>query len=110
VRHNRLALYTIGAAVVIDAVLGALYSEFTPGLPLWHGLYCALANAVTDGGDVTPVNDAGYAIQACEYVTVVPLVAAAFSLFTSALSSVHIRPLHHRLDRVETLLTPDKDA
>lgn len=97
--HHRVALVTIAAALALDVILGALYSVFTPGLPLWHGLYCALANAVTDGGDVQPANGAGYAVQACEYVTVVPLVAATFSLFTSALSSVHVRASEQRIKR-----------
>jgi hypothetical protein len=97
VTHHRIALATIAAALVLDFALGLAYSAATPHLPWWHGLYCALANAVTDGGDVQPQNGAGYAIQAAEYVTVVPLVAATFSLFTSALSSVHVHASERRL-------------
>lgn len=86
--HHRVALLVVTSALVLDAALGALYSLATPGLPLWHGLYCALANAVTVGGDVAPVNAAGYAIQAAECSLVVPLFAATFSLFTSGLADV----------------------
>jgi hypothetical protein len=100
VKHHHIAMVTIAVAMVLDAVLGVLYAEVTPGMPVWHGLYCALANAVTDGGDVTPVNHAGYIIQAIEYATVVPLFGASFSLFTSALSSMHLRLVHARLARL----------
>lgn len=85
--HHRRAVATITAAAILDALLGALYAAATPGLPLWHGLYCALANAVTVGGDVSPVNSAGYAIQSVECLLVVPLFAATFSLFTSGLTA-----------------------
>ena len=104
-KHHHIALITVVVALVLDAVLGVLYAKVTPGMPVWHGLYCALANAVTDGGDVTPANHAGYIIQAIEYATVVPLFGASFSLFTSALSSMHLKPVHSRLAR----LTGDKD-
>lgn len=106
--HHRIAVLTVAAALALDVILGALYSVVTPGLPLWHGLYCALANAVTDGGDITPVNGAGYAIQAAEYATVVPLFAATISFFTSGLSAAHVRPLHGRLSRMERLLGGDE--
>jgi hypothetical protein len=100
VKHHHIALVTLAVALVLDVILGVLYATVTPGMPVWHGLYCALANAVTDGGDVTPANGAGYIIQAIEYATVVPLFGASFSLFTSALSSVHLRPVHARLARL----------
>lgn len=85
--HHRRAVATITAAVALDTLLGALYSAATPHLPLWHGLYCALANAVTLGGDVSPANTAGYVIQTVECLLVVPLFAATFSLFTSGLTA-----------------------
>lgn len=99
-KHHHIAMVTVAAALALDVILGVLYALVTPGMPVWHGLYCALANAVTDGGDVTPVTGAGYIIQAIEYATVVPLFGASFSLFTSALSSVHLRPVHARLARL----------
>lgn len=87
-RHHSRALATVAGALVLDAALGLAFAAVTPHLTWWHGLFCALANAVTDGGDAPPVNAPGYAITALEYVTVVPLFAAAFSLFTSGLADV----------------------
>ena len=95
--HHRIALIVIAAALVLDAALGLAYAV-AEHLPAWHGLFCGLANAVTDGGDVPPRNAAGYAITAAEYLLVVPLFAATFSLFTSGLSAIHIRGIHVKLD------------
>lgn len=96
-RHHRLALATIGVALAVDAGLGLAFAAVTPGLPWWHGLFCGLANAVTDGGDVAPRTGPGYVITALEYLTVVPLFAATFSLFTSALASTHVLASEKRI-------------
>lgn len=95
--HHRLALVTIGAALTLDVILGLAFAAVTPGLPWWHGLFCSLANAVTDGGDVGPRTGPGYAITALQYLTVVPLFAATFSLFTSGLAGIHIRAAEERI-------------
>jgi hypothetical protein len=105
VSHHRIALIVIAAALVLDAGLGLGFAA-AEHLPAWHGLFCGLANAVTDGGDVAPTNTAGYAVTAAEYVLVVPLFAATFSLFTSGLSAIHIRGIHKRLDEMQ----PQADA
>lgn len=97
--HHRIALIVIAAAAVLDAALGFGYAA-AEHLPAWHGLFCALANAVTVGGDVPPTDPAGYAINAAECLLVVPLFAATFSLFTSGLSAIHIRSIHQRLDEL----------
>lgn len=98
-KHHQIALVTVGAAVVLDTGLGLAYGSAEHIGP-WHGLYCALATAVTVGGDIPPVNSAGYVIMALICATVVPLFGASFSLFTSALSSVHLRPVHRKLARL----------
>lgn len=95
--HRRRALLAIAVAVLLDAGLGLAYSAVTPGLPVWHGLFCALANAVTVGGDVPPANAAGYLITALECALVVPLFAAAFSLLTSGLTAVHVAASEKRM-------------
>lgn len=94
--HHRIALAVIAAALVLDAGCGLAYAV-AEHIPAWHGLYCSLANAVTLGGDVPPVNPAGYAINAVECFLVVPLVAATFSLFTSGLTAGHVRRSESRL-------------
>lgn len=88
--HHRLAVVTVVTALVLDVACGYLFARFQH-IPVWHGLFCALANAVTDGGDVGPTTRGGYAVTAAEYVLVVPLFAATFSLFTSALAAMHVR-------------------
>lgn len=87
-RHHRLALIILAAAICIGLTAGAAYAHFE-GLALWRGWYCALANGVTVGGDVTPHNGAGYGINVFECVTIAPLIAAAFGLFTSGLVAGH---------------------
>ena len=95
--HHRLALLTILSALVLDAGAGLAYSAATPHLSWWHGLYCALANAVTLGGDVSPANGWGYLINSIECITIVPLFAATFSLFTSGLTATHVRKSERRI-------------
>jgi hypothetical protein len=97
VTHRRRALAVILAAILLDTGLGLAYAAETPGLPWWHGCFCALANAVTVGGDVPPVNAAGYVVTALECALVVPLVAAAFSLLTSGLTAVHVAASEKRV-------------
>lgn len=98
-RHHRLALLVITGALVLDAGLGLAYAAVTPGLPWWHGWYCALANAVTVGGDVPPANGAGYAIQAAECLVIVPLFGATFSLLTSGLTQSHVAASEDRIKK-----------
>lgn len=87
---HRPALITIVAAVVLLLGFGWLHSR-AMGWPLWHGEFCSLANGVTDGCDAPPATHYAYLVSALEYVTVVPLLAATFSLFTSRATSRHVR-------------------
>jgi hypothetical protein len=88
VSHRTVAWLVIGAAVTLDGVLGLLFGR-VEHIPEWHGLFCGLANGVTDGCDIPPSTGWGYGITAIEYVTVVPLLAASFSLFSAWLSGKH---------------------
>jgi hypothetical protein len=96
--HRRLAAITVAAALALDSVCGCLFAAYQH-LPLWHGLYCALANAVTVGGDVAPTTPGGYAVTAAECLLVVPLFAATFSLLTSGLAAVHVRESEERVKK-----------
>jgi hypothetical protein len=98
VSHHRLALIVIGSALVLDAGLGVAYAA-AMHIAVWHGLYCALANAVTLGGDVSPSNGWAYAVNAAECLTVVPLFGATFSLFTSGLTAGHVARAEGRIKR-----------
>jgi hypothetical protein len=95
-RHSRLALTTIAAAILLDVILGWLYSA-CEHLPALHGMYCGLSNGVTVGCDVTPVNASGYVLNAIECLLAVPLWTAAFSLLTSALTSGHVAASEKRI-------------
>jgi hypothetical protein len=95
--HHRLAALVVLAALILDTVCGAVFSV-AQQIPLWHGLFCALANAVTVGGNVPPSTPLGYAVTAVECALVVPLFAATFSLFTSGLTAVHV---HQARDEIK---------
>lgn len=94
--HHRIALAVIAAALGLDALFGLLFAA-AEHIAVWHGLYCALANAVTVGGDVAPTTPGGYVVNAGECLLVVPLFAATFSLFTSGLTAGHVRRAEVRL-------------
>ena len=90
IRH-RAALATIAAAAVLDIAGGlgfAAAERLTPGA----GLYWAVTTATTVGyGDVVPRTAAGHVVAVAVMLTVIPLFAATFSLFTSGLTRVHVR-------------------
>lgn len=87
--HRSIAGYVFVAALIVDFFCGLGFSV-AQSIPLWHGLYNALANAVTLGGDVAPTTTWGYLTNAIECFTVIPLFAASLSFFTSGLAAVHI--------------------
>jgi hypothetical protein len=93
VSHHRIALIVVLVALVLVAADGLAFAGVEHITP-WHGIYCVWMTAITVGGDVAPTGP-GYL---CLALAPFPLVAAAFSLFTSALSAVHIRGIHERLD------------
>lgn len=108
--HHRIALVTITAAVVLDAACGLAFAA-AQHIPAWRGLYCALANGVTVGGDIPPSTPAGYAVTAIECLLIVPLFGATFSLFTSGLTGSRITASEKRVkahveDRLRHHLAP----
>jgi hypothetical protein len=62
---------------------------------------------VTVGGDVAPTTPGGWIVNATECLTVVPLVAASLSLFTSGLTAVHVQRSEQRLRTHITTTTGD---
>jgi hypothetical protein len=86
VSHHKLAWIVVGASGLLVLVDGWLFAIATH-IALWHGIYCIWMTGITVGGDVNPKRW-GYA---CLAFAPFPLLATAFSLFTSALANIHVR-------------------
>jgi voltage-gated potassium channel len=96
-RHHRFAVVVIAAAAVLDTAAGLCFAA-VEHRPAGAGLYWAVTTATTVGyGDITPHTAAGHVIAVVVMLTVVPLFAATFSLFTSGLASSHITASEERL-------------
>lgn len=105
-RAHRAAFVTIAIAALLD-IGGGLAFAAVEHLSAGLGLYWAVTTASTVGyGDVTPHTAAGHIIAVLVMLTVVPLFAATFSLFTSALTSHHVKrhleSVHRKLDVIRT--------
>jgi hypothetical protein len=88
--RHRTALATIGVAVVLDVVLGLLFSV-SDHVPAWDGLYFSTVTATTVGyGDIIPHGWGPHVLAVLIMVTVIPLFGASFSLFTSGLSALRV--------------------
>lgn len=89
--RNRLALWTIAAATILDTAVAIVFSHVEHH-DLLDGLYWAVTTATTVGyGDITPHTGAGKLLAIFVMLTIVPLISATFSLFTSALTSNHVK-------------------
>jgi voltage-gated potassium channel Kch len=98
VSHQRLAILTITAATLLDTGLGIAFG-FADHVGTGNGLYFATVTATTVGyGDILPRGWAPHVLAVLIMLTVVPLFAATFSLFTSALGSVHLAAAERRLN------------
>lgn len=105
--NHKPAIITIALAVVLD-VLGALLFAVVEHLSVGISLYWAVATATTVGyGDVAPHTVAGHWIAVLIMLSVIPLVSATFSIFTSGLTAGHVRRSHHELrEHFERLFKP----
>jgi hypothetical protein len=103
VNRHRPAFITITCAVVADVLCGLFYAA-AEHIDTAHAMYCAVGNAVTEGACTTPVTGAGHWIDLAEFLLVVPLFAATFSLFTAGLGAIHLGKAETRLaDHVVTV-------
>jgi len=86
--HHRGALATIAAAALLDVGLGAWFGVADHiGVP--DGLYFATTTATTVGyGDLAARGWLPHVLAVAMMITITPLFAATFSLFTSGLADV----------------------
>jgi voltage-gated potassium channel len=97
VSQHRRALAVILAASVLDAGLGLAFAAASH-VSAWDGLYWATTTATTVGyGDITPHGWLAHLVAIGVMITVIPLVAAAFSLLTSGLTSAHVAASEDRM-------------
>jgi len=88
---RKAAAITVAAAAALDAAGGLAFAA-AEHVSDAAGLYWAVATATTVGyGDVAPRTHAGHVLAVAVMLTVIPLFGAAFSLFTSGLTALHIR-------------------
>jgi Ion channel len=97
VKRHRPAFITIAAAASLD-LLGAWLFSVTEHISFSLGCYWAVITATTIGfGDVVPHTTPGHWIAIMVALTVVPLFAATFSLFTAGLGAIHLGHAETRL-------------
>jgi hypothetical protein len=90
VGHRTLSLIVIAVTLALDVTCGVVFAA-AEHIAVWHGIYCALANAETFGGDVSPTTPLGYAVNFTECLLLIPLSGAVLSLATSGLTERHVR-------------------
>lgn len=93
-KQHRVALVIVAVSAVLVVLDGWAFSAAVH-IAFWHGVYCIWMTAITVGGDVAPARW-GYA---CLAFAPFPLLAAAFSLFTSALAGISISDSEERIKK-----------
>lgn len=103
--HSHQAVRIVIFAILLDAVYGIAFG-LANHVGVWYGLYFATTTASTVGyGDITPVGWLPHLLAVLIMVNVVPLFAATFSLFTSGLTSTHVKHSEARIkEHVENRL------
>lgn len=88
-KHHKIAAWIIVAAAICCTISAVIFSN-VEHVSFGLSMYWAITTATTAGyGDVTPHTVAGHWVAAFMMLTVVPLLACSFSLFTSGLMSIH---------------------
>jgi voltage-gated potassium channel len=90
-RPHRHALLFIAGVIGCILVGGAVFSA-TQHLPITRGWYWALETATTVGyGDVTPRDASGRIVASLVMLTTIPMLGAAFALFTGSAVASGVR-------------------
>lgn len=88
--HGRAVIVLLLAAFS-DAALG-LWFAAAQHISGWNGLYFAVTTGTTVGyGDITPHGRAAHLIAVAIMLIAIPLFGASFALFTSTLTTCHVR-------------------
>jgi voltage-gated potassium channel len=89
--HRRSALLLLGG-VAVGVLLGGAVFSVTQHLPVTTGWYWAVTTATTVGyGDVTPHNASGRIVASVVMLTTIPMLGAAFALFTGSQVAAGLR-------------------
>lgn len=84
---HRKAIITITVAMSLD-LLAALIFSATEHISFALSVYWSITTATTVGyGDVSPKTGLGHVVAVVVMLTVIPLFAATFSLFTSVMTT-----------------------
>lgn len=105
--HHRRAVIIIISALLLDVAAG-IWFAIAEHIPATSGVSWALGVATTSGSRFSPVNSTGDTIQDIVQLTIIPLFAAALSLFTTGLTAgavqtqldEHHSGVHIRLDEI----------
>lgn len=96
-RHHKTALLTIAIATWLDFIAAMLF-VIVEHVTILNGIYWAVTTATTVGyGDVTPHTFLGHLLAIFVMLTIVPLFAAAYSIFTSGLTATHVQRSEKRI-------------
>lgn len=89
--HHKRAAAVITVAAALDVALGAAFGT-ADHIGIGNGLYFATSVATTSGNSpFFPHGWMAYTLAVAMHVTMIPLWLAAFSLFTSGLTSGQVR-------------------
>lgn len=106
VRRQQGARRIIVIAVVLDILLGMMFAS-VEHIHVVRGLYWAECEATTVGNGYEPHTFLGQVIKAAVGISVIPLFAATFSIFTTALTATHVR---HAENQIKAHVTHEKEA
>lgn len=96
IKHSK-AFITILIAAGLDAFAALLFAV-AEHVPTGIAFYWSVTTATTVGyGDVTPKTGAGHWLAVFVMLTVIPLFAATFSLFTSVLTTERVHKSEERI-------------